>query len=614
MQFFTICSGNFMAQAYALYESIVTHHPDSSFAVALCDQLGDFDPHMFPFEILTLDNFEIEALPEMIEQYNITELNTAIKPFVFNFFHEAAPDQPVIYLDPDIKILSQLEELFAVLDDGADCVLTPHMLEPSEWAEMNEGRLLQYGIYNLGFLALRSTPEVRRICQWWARRLQRECVIDMSKGLFVDQKWADLFPSFIPRTHILRHPGYNVAYWNLSQRKITRQDNMWKVNGQPLRFFHFSGSVVSEPSEFTRHNSFFIKGGLRDLDILFDEYCADVRRNGLSNYQIEFPFSFEWGGARGKNEHTAADLSSVKRLASQSGASIMSEENFPHLPVLRASSIEEYNQKMAAINQVVKNRRIVEDKLVPEKDPFKVPGYCVVCGAQQSFMVSSMYSPGNYPDGRAIPNWREHMNCKCGFTNRLRATLHVMQQEIAPSRTDQIYLTEQVTPLFQWFSDRYESVHGSEYLGPQHKGGEIINGIRHEDIQDLSFPDESFDRIISLEVLEHVPFPERAFAELRRCLRDGGSVLLTAPFAANDAYDVIRAKLTDTGEIEHLMEPEFHGNPVDPEGGALCFRYFGWSMIDQLKEAGFKEAEVLFYWSQRYGYLGNTNAIILARA
>lgn len=175
MQFFTICSRNFMAQAYTLYESIVAHHPDASFSVALCDEVGDFDLYAFPFTIIPLADIGIEALGDMIARYNITELNTAIKPFVFDYLHEMAPGLPVIYFDPDILVTSPLVELMAALDEGADCVLTPHLLGPSEWAEMHEGRFLQYGIYNLGFLALRGTEDVRRICRWWCRRLQTEC-------------------------------------------------------------------------------------------------------------------------------------------------------------------------------------------------------------------------------------------------------------------------------------------------------------------------------------------------------------------------------------------------------------------------------------------------------
>ena len=614
MQFFTICSRNFMAQAYTLYESILSNHPGVSFSVALCDEIGDFDLNSFPFRIIRLDDLGIEALPEMIARYNITELNTALKPFVFDFLHEETPGAPVVYFDPDILVASSLVELFAALDAGADCVLTPHMIEPSEWAEMNEGRVLQYGVYNLGFLALRGTPAVQRICRWWGRRLQTQCLIDLSNGLFVDQRWADLFPSFIEKTHILRHPGYNVAYWNLSHRRVTLEGGAWLVNGLPLRFFHFSGSVIAAPSIFSRHSSFYVKGGLRALDALFENYCAAVRRNGLAHYQVEYPFSFNWSGQSGWNEHTPEDALRSGQAEAKERACIFSETNFPHLPLLVAASQDEFLLKKAAIEGIDAERREIEDALVPAIDPFGVPAYCVVCGKHEEFVVSSMYSPGRFEDGRAIPNWREHLNCSCGLTNRHRATLHILHQELPPVQSDHIYLTEQATAFYSWFTEHYENVYGSEYFGNDHAGGTTVNGYRHEDVQNLSFPDKSFDLIISLEVLEHVPFPDRAFRELRRCLRDGGAALITAPFKDTSAHDEIRARLTETGEIEQLMEPEYHGNPVDPEGGALCFRYFGWDIHERLRNAGFSRTEIVFYWSRRFGYLGNTNAIILARA
>ncbi|MCE9631738.1 MAG: class I SAM-dependent methyltransferase [Planctomycetia bacterium] len=603
-----------MAQAYTLYESLIAHHPDAVFAVALCDEVGDFDLNSFPFRIIPLRDLGIDDLDSMIARYNITELNTAIKPFVFNYLHEEAAGAPVIYFDPDILVTSPLEELVGALDAGADCVLTPHMLEPSEWAEMHEGRILQFGIYNLGFVALRGTPEVQRICHWWGRRLQTDCVIDVSRGLFVDQKWADLFPAFIENTYILRHPGYNVAYWNLSHRRITIENGAWCVNGLPLRFFHFSGSVMSEPTVFSRHSTFYVRGGLRALDDLFDTYCETVRANGFHFYQAEFPYSYSWSGPSGENQHTPEGASAKKLGPGTLAASIFSVTNFPHLPLLKAESQAEYIRKTSILSDVESARRGVEDALVPKDDPFRISGYCVVCGRQDNLVVSSMYSPGNFPDGRPIPNWREHLNCSCGLTNRLRATLHVMQQHMPPGRSDRIYLTEQATPLFTWFAQRYENVSGSEYFGPDQTGGATVKGFRHEDIQNLSFPDKSFDLIISLEVLEHVPFPDSAFRELRRCLRDDGAALITAPFKNTDAHDEIRARLTEKGEIEHFMPPEYHGNPVDLQGGALCFRYFGWDVLDRLKGAGFSRAEVVFYWSRRFGYLGNTNAIILAYA
>ena len=48
----------------------------------------------------------------------------------------------------------------------------------------------------------------------------------------------------------------------------------------------------------------------------------------------------------------------------------------------------------------------------------------------------------------------------------------------------------------------------------------------------LPFVDESFDTVLSVEVLEHVPDPDRMVAEFARVLRPEGRALVTVPFAS----------------------------------------------------------------------------------
>ncbi len=96
-------------------------------------------------------------------------------------------------------------------------------------------------------------------------------------------------------------------------------------------------------------------------------------------------------------------------------------------------------------------------------------------------------------------------------------------------------------------------------------------------------------------------------------MRDDGALLFTVPFRWSEQEHQVRARLLDNGQIEHLLPPEYHGNPVDPEGGALCYRYFGWSVLDELRAVGFREVEVWSYWSRFFAYLGDPQTVIVAR-
>jgi SAM-dependent methyltransferase len=153
---------------------------------------------------------------------------------------------------------------------------------------------------------------------------------------------------------------------------------------------------------------------------------------------------------------------------------------------------------------------------------------------------------------------------------------------------------------------------GSEYFGPDHEPGALVDGIRHEDVMNLSFEDNSFDFVLSFDVLEHVPFPDKAFMEIYRVLDEKGVFIFSVPFSSDSKFDVIRASLQNDGSIEHQLPAEYHGNPVDPEGGALCFRYFGWQMLEELRQIGFAKVRALAFWSEIQGYLGKEQFLFLA--
>jgi SAM-dependent methyltransferase len=50
------------------------------------------------------------------------------------------------------------------------------------------------------------------------------------------------------------------------------------------------------------------------------------------------------------------------------------------------------------------------------------------------------------------------------------------------------------------------------------------------DAQSLPFADDSIDHALLLDVIEHIPEPDKSFAELYRVLKPGGSLTLQVPF------------------------------------------------------------------------------------
>lgn len=52
------------------------------------------------------------------------------------------------------------------------------------------------------------------------------------------------------------------------------------------------------------------------------------------------------------------------------------------------------------------------------------------------------------------------------------------------------------------------------------------------DIIDIPVKNESFNSIMCIEVLEHIPYPEKAIAEFNRILKKDGQLIITAPFCS----------------------------------------------------------------------------------
>ncbi|AEI47993.1 glycosyl transferase [Runella slithyformis] len=289
---FTLCSINYLAQARTLGDSLKRTNPHIRFVIGLVDRLdtANVPADKLPeFEILELHRIGMDGLDKMCEHYNITELNTAVKPYFFRYFLKKIPQvKNVIYFDPDIIVYQPLTQLEALLEKN-DFVLTPHLTTPiDDQLTPNELHHLNTGVYNLGFIALTKSPEALDFVKWWEEKLFDECKIDLCNGLFVDQHWVNFAPVFWNNVHVEKHPGWNAAYWNLHERVFTQQQGRHFVNGLPVVFFHYSGYDPAKPSVISKYQDRFTFDRRPDLNPLFDYYREELLRNHNAYYR-QFP-------------------------------------------------------------------------------------------------------------------------------------------------------------------------------------------------------------------------------------------------------------------------------------------------------------------------------------
>jgi SAM-dependent methyltransferase len=177
---------------------------------------------------------------------------------------------------------------------------------------------------------------------------------------------------------------------------------------------------------------------------------------------------------------------------------------------------------------------------------------------------------------------REASTDDSGLNSRMRFCLAIIKQYF--SKVKKVYLAEHDTLFHKILAAETSFDLTTSYYKP---GAPL-----HQDLTALSYPDNSFDLSLSFEDLEHIPDYKKAIAELYRVTKPGGHALLSTPFIIENDNTLVRATINNKGEITHLLEPEYHGDPVIPQG-ILCFYHFGWDLLDDFRAAGFTNVKII---------------------
>ncbi len=125
---------------------------------------------------------------------------------------------------------------------------------------------------------------------------------------------------------------------------------------------------------------------------------------------------------------------------------------------------------------------------------------------------------------------------------------------------------------------------------PDIPAGTVVDGLRSEDLMNLTYADGSFDLVVTSETLEHVPDLDRALGEIHRVLVPGGRHIFTIPVLPTVTTSFRRSTISPDGSVQH------HAPRICHPGGDVgypVFTEFGADIGELLGRAGF-DLEVLY--------------------
>ncbi len=246
---------------------ICTNHGSAfeSRRLALRDSLHSWHPEL-PLVVEWLDDQRVES-------------SAAHKAPLMKKLLRAGWDE-VIFLDADTLVTGPLDRLLEPLRAGASAVVTPHLKRPTGNGEATislEMALCAAGTFNAGVVAVSASAQGQAFIDWWAARTAAYCNEDLQAAVAYDQRWLDLAPSFFDKVEVLRHPGFNVGYWNLPQSRLSESDGQLMIDGEPVSLMHFSGFEIDRPDRVTHYAPRLRTAELGPVgEALFKRYCKLV--------------------------------------------------------------------------------------------------------------------------------------------------------------------------------------------------------------------------------------------------------------------------------------------------------------------------------------------------
>lgn len=289
---FTTATINYLPRAITLAHSFLHYNNHYQFWIFLIDPLSKkVDPFLREdIRFISIEELQLKEMPSLLNHLSISEISFSLKPILAEYILNQNPDvEHLLYFDGDIYFYNPITEIDKLFEKY-DLILTPHFTKPINDDKIpTELDILRTGLYNMGFAGIKNTLVAKKILEWWKNRVLEFGVENHDLGLSADQMWMSLAPLFFENVGLLKHPGYNFAYWNVHERQLSLNENKYKINEKfPLIFVHFADFDPGNPKQFTnpKHFNRIEFGQNKALDTLCKEYADALKKNHFYAYHL----------------------------------------------------------------------------------------------------------------------------------------------------------------------------------------------------------------------------------------------------------------------------------------------------------------------------------------
>ena len=193
-----------------------------------------------------------------------------------------------------------------------------------------------------------------------------------------------------------------------------------------------------------------------------------------------------------------------------------------------------------------------------------VDGYCPSCETDVKFDSHTFLLKLR---GYGLCEISQVFCSNCGSISRERATIDALNTYFPDWRSKAVH---ELSPrpsrakiMQSQFRQYQEGNYSYSYFFEDIPPGEYKGEARCENLEQLTYLDESFDFLITTDVFEHINNPLLAFTEIGRVLKRGGAHIFTIPYNGNakTKFRVIERE----GRTIYLDKPRYHSDALGKE-------------------------------------------------